>query len=115
MAGLTDREILESCARACGLYEQWAAPDYEVQTIAKGLWCSGMGEGYLWNPLEDDGDCAHMENKCGVTVDCEAGISGFPRLPLPVETFTPGNDTERRRASCIVAARAQIEREKGGA
>ena len=70
------------------------------------------GESYEhFNPLEDDGDCARMENKCGVTPDCHDGHTYLRGLYYG-DTFTPGNDAERRRASCLVVARAQIEKEQ---
>ena len=101
--GLTDRDILEACARACGvdprkLNHAWP------ERFDDDLWC----------PLTDDGDCARMENKCGLVVDC---MTGNVRLwddnhNFIQEFFTPGNDAERRRASCLVVARTQLDEEK---
>lgn len=74
-----------------------------------------LQDGYFgptWNPLKDDGDCARMENKCGVTVECKVGRAYF-KYSRKFEQFTPGNDAERRRASCLAVARAQIEKEAG--
>lgn len=106
MADRTDREILEACARACGeLTQSWYGNDAYFNGVLD-----------RWNPLEDDGDCARMENKCEVSANCRQGTTrAFTDSTIFLESFTPGNNTERRRASCLVVARAQIEREKGGA
>ena len=95
MTDLTDYEILKACARACGMLETPWLFDY-------------------WDALEDDGDCSQMENKCRVVVDCDQGIA-WTWHDGGYGSFTPGDDAERRRASCLVVARAQIEKEKGGA
>jgi hypothetical protein len=65
---MTDRELLELAAKACGLYREWKEPDYEVQWNGNGLWCSGMGKGLLWNPLDDDGDALRLAVKLGMEV-----------------------------------------------
>lgn len=65
-----DRNLLERAARAAGLYEDWPAPDYEVQWNGDGMWCCGMGRGYLWNPLTDDGDALRLAVKLRIGVLC---------------------------------------------
>ena len=57
---MEDREMMELAAKAAGLFDEWPEPDYEVQWNGSGLWCSGMGEGILWNPLTDDGDALRL-------------------------------------------------------
>ena len=105
---LTDREILEACARSRGysLREPFRNGEFRVS--------EHDGLSFAWNPLTDDGDCARMENKCDVDVNCRHGRSIIVRRgeSWPWEDFTPGNDAERRRASCLVVARAQLEKEK---
>jgi hypothetical protein len=88
---LTDREILEACARACG---------YEHPS----------GSALDWNPFTDDGDCFRMETKAGITIDTANGYSANTAGTI-MEDFTPGSDAERRRASCLVVARAQLAKE----
>lgn len=101
MTQLTDREILEACARACGITLRWN-------------YLGTQNANCVFDPLEFDGDCARMENRCGVLVDCEHGVTNEYTGPIWYqEIFTPGNDAERRRASCLVVARAQIEKEAG--
>ena len=101
MTDLTDREILESCARACGVMLRWNYIGTQDARSPK------------FDPLEDDGDCARMENVCGVIIDFNRGrIIKFTQEIAYREDFTPGNDEQRRHASCLVVARAQLAKEK---
>ncbi len=64
MKPLTDKEILEACARAScthfNIEEDWIV-----------LFGEPTPSGFrFWNPLEDDGDCAHMENRYKLYVNC---------------------------------------------
>lgn len=68
---MTDRELLELAAKAAGLYDEWPAPDYEVQVSGEGAWCSGMGTSKLWNPLTDDGDALRLAVKLKLFIDGE--------------------------------------------
>lgn len=107
---LTDREILEACARAMGLPAYWST-DGTVQARPLFVLKCGGGMGTMpyedeWNPLTNDADCFRMENKCGVIVDCSLGRSRIPTFAW--HSFAPFNDAERRRASCLVVARAQL-------
>lgn len=109
MANLTDREILEACARACE--QMYECLDSGVNITGPNGRCVTIPR---WNPLEDDGDCARLETKCGIVVDCQRGLVRTA-CSGQINFFEPGNDAGRRRASCRVVARAQIEKEKGGA
>lgn len=100
MKHLTDKEILEACAKACGLTGMGLCYDTATRSMTD-------YEGFCFDPLTDDGDCARMENKCGVTVECKVGRAHF-KYSRKFESFTPGNDAERRRASCLAVARAQL-------
>lgn len=103
-AELTDQQVLELCARAVELEV--------VESLRTGRFrVRDRGVQFYWNPLTDGGDGAAMENKCGVVVDCWGGES-FERTATYSENFTPGNDLSRRRASCLVVARAQLAKEK---
>lgn len=110
MSELTDREILEACARAKG----YAVCD--PFRIGKFRVARSNGLSFDWNPLKDDGDCALLENKCGLVVNCRSGVAVYESdisfLENIKENFCPGNDAERRRASCLAVARAQLEKEK---
>ena len=64
----------------------------------------------MFDPLEDDGDCFRMENQAGITIDTANGYSTNTAGTI-MEDFTPGNDAERRRASCLVVARMQLAKE----
>lgn len=113
MKPLTDKEILEACARAMeyeGGYlflaggKQGSGFPYHIEGFQ-------LVGGSLWNPLKNSGECFRMENKCGVTVECKVGRAHF-KYSRKFEHFTTGNDEQRRRASCLVVARAQIGKEK---
>lgn len=108
MTTLTDREILEACARACGLTGIGLSYDTSTRSMMD-------YEGFCFDPLTDDGDCARMENKCGVRADCDLGRVRMWRDTdhYLQELFTAGNDVERRRATCLVVARAQLAKEVG--
>ncbi len=116
---LTDPEILELCARACDYpYKYWEGSlHWPVAGFAL-LDSSGTPvSDRRWNPLTDDGDCARMENKCDVAIERNTVIGTahsviYTPLWRVEEAFTPGNDAERRRASCLVVARAQLAKEK---
>lgn len=119
MTDLTGREILEACARACGIDAYWSVDgSRQARPIFVTLCGGGMGTMPYedeWNPIKHDCDCARMENKFGVEMDSLRGrVYRQTVNTLTLELFTPGNNAERRRASCLVVARAQIEKEKGG-
>jgi len=98
---INQRYTLELCARACGYKYS------DLQVIGEtGLCLVGEYKVACWNPLTSDGDCARMENMCELVVNCNQGFvsSGYSQSPFE-EYFTPGNDAERRRASCLVVAR----------
>jgi hypothetical protein len=99
---MDDKTILEACARAT-----WGSVRTDL-TYAQGVVVNG---GQIWNPLADDGDCFRMETKCGVTLVQMLGASPFVAYAGHTKGFTPGNDAERRRASCLVVARAQLAKE----
>jgi hypothetical protein len=105
---LTDREILEACARAVG----FSNFEYSLGTICVELGTRRGDVVRTWNPLTDDGDCFRMENKCGVTLVQMLGASPFAACAGHTKGFTPGDDAERRRASCLVVARAQLAKEQ---
>jgi hypothetical protein len=63
-----DRELLQLAAKAAGLFEEWPAPDYDIQWNGYGLWCSGMGRGELWCPHIDDGDALRLAVKLDLEV-----------------------------------------------
>ncbi|KAF7597684.1 MAG: hypothetical protein CGU29_17240 [Candidatus Dactylopiibacterium carminicum] len=107
MSELTDREILELCAIACGIEYQW-----DTWASAPMMLTPDKFDTQTWNPLTDGNDDASMENKCGVIAGCRYGKSIIPLSSGTIgETFTPGNDAERRRASCLVVARMQQAKE----
>lgn len=108
MTQLTDREILEACARA-------SCTHYNIEEDGIVLFGEPTPSGFrYWNPLAYDCDCARLENRCGVLVDCEHGVTNEYTGPIWYqEIFTPGNDAERRRASCLAVAMAQLAKEAG--
>lgn len=116
---MTDRELLETAAKAAGYNVTYKAKDCYGKK--DGNFYFGVG-GYTpqcWNPLKDDGDGARLEAALGmpvhwwgncVTVNNGAHGSGA------TEFFTEhGGDRQaaRRKASVIAAAAlaAQLGRE----
>lgn len=106
-----DRKLLERAARAAGLYEDWPAPDYEVQWNGDGMWCCGMGRGYLWNPLTDDGDALRLAVRCGIAVyppedpldDATAHVDG-PGSCWISEPVLDGDPCAATRRAIVLAA-----------
>ena len=60
---MTDRELLEAAAKACG---------FKPQGMEDGkLYLYGIQDG--WNPLEDDGDALRLAVVVGMVVSVERG------------------------------------------
>lgn len=69
---MTDRELLESAARAAGIVGQWELDKAFVQE----RWYfnvpydnQNMLTGFEWNPLKDDGDAFRLAVKLKMEVD----------------------------------------------
>lgn len=64
--------------------------------------------GRTWNPFKDDGDCARMENKCGVTPDCTNGafccgrmMARIRELEEELDSYKKAVEEERRNDKTI--------------
>lgn len=102
---MTDREILEYAAKACGMKHLLNAdkhgPEYAEQ----------------WNPLTDDGDCFRMETALGIRMAWGTSlVEAYVYLPdhckeaeICFSRHNGDKNAARRLASCRVAA--QIGRE----
>jgi len=58
---MTDHELLEAAAKAAGILVSWDAyaGDGEEDVLV-------TGDGYVWNPLTDDGDALRLAVKLGI-------------------------------------------------
>jgi hypothetical protein len=63
---MTDRELLEAAAKACGIDGAYgvASDDYYYDGNVEGiLTILPDGQSYVWNPLTDDGDALRLAVK----------------------------------------------------
>lgn len=102
----TDRELLELAAKAAGV----AHIGY-----VNGAKCNGLrvGKGYVWNPLEDDGDAFRLMVYLALPVNPEfgkGGISvGYSTAQVIYDEKWDGSGAQYRRA-IVRAAAAMGER-----
>ena len=102
MSNLTDKEIINACARAYGIQVRWN-------------YIGTQDANNKWDPLEDDGACFRLLNNIRVVVNWgNETVSKWAGDRVIFESFTTYCDETLRRAICRVVARAQIENEKGG-
>lgn len=71
---MDNRELLEMAAKAAGIAGKWTdhyCGDYysEYNGIRGIIVRNEVGNDSVWNPLEDDGDCARMEAKLKLNVE----------------------------------------------
>jgi hypothetical protein len=66
---MTDRELLESAARAAGLTLRWIGDEPSVPYSPEEQERRGGINGYMWNPLTDDGDAFRLAIQLGIMID----------------------------------------------
>ena len=69
---MTDRELLEAAAKACGIDGAYgvASDDYYYDGNVEGiLTILPDGQSYVWNPLTDDGDALRLAVKLELQLD----------------------------------------------
>jgi hypothetical protein len=99
---MTDRELLELAAKACGLEEAKMRIEFNQ-----------------WNPLEDDGDALRLAVKLGISVLIYPACVGtkFPQNKLPIkligtdapyEDISSGQDPLAATRRAITRAAAEI-------
>jgi hypothetical protein len=100
---MTDRELLESAAKAAGLTLEQCSCKVEFKTAHIRDYPTH------WNPLTDDGDALRLAVKCGITVDMhlERVRAYADELPRTAEEFF-GADPYAAARRAIVRAAAEI-------
>lgn len=104
----TDRDLLELAAKASGIEDEFVEDGRPF--LDRGL----------WNPRDDDGDCARMEAALGIDIEwwehyVVATIRHYPSDIFASAAFADcDNDRQaaRRRASLLVAAAIQLSKEQ---
>jgi hypothetical protein len=93
---MTDRELLESAAKACGYdtSHPWNAERLELTPPVNALWIKGGSTG--WDPLDDDGDALRLAVLLHFRIDIHA-------LEVWV-TNQRGHNVTEIVASCLRAA-----------
>ncbi len=78
---MTDRELLEAAAKACGIDGAYgvASDDYYYDGNVEGiLTILPDGQSYVWNPLTDDGDALRLAVKLGLDLEMHGCNSTHP-------------------------------------
>jgi hypothetical protein len=106
---MNDRELLELAAKAAGLSVEFLSHANGLETVTA-LYPqpnNRIADGYLWNPLEDDGDALRLAVKLhiGLTFDtaCDSVVAGLD-LGQSVTAVHQLDDVGTRRAIVRVAA-----------
>lgn len=100
---MTEREILELAAKACG---------QPAERLDVGAWCD-----CAWNPLHDDGDCKRMEAHLsidtkwyGTMLEAYCRCMQFPTIePILVSENFSDHDNDRAEASRWASTRVAAE------
>lgn len=103
---MSEREMLEYAAKACGLRAQWCATSRTMLLLDTES-NAGCEE---WNPKDNSGDGAEMEAKLGIEIkwfeyDCDASVGD--EHTYRTEHYKDHDDEKqpaRRMASLRVAA-----------
>lgn len=101
----TNRELLVLAAKALG----WPNPEIDDDGM---LW-DGEHAVAMWNPLQDDGDCARLETAFGISlswaVDHVAAMHPklFNSVVVYFQDYSGDKNAARRYASTISAAGVQ--------
>lgn len=110
MTAKTDRELLELAARAVGLSLRWVGDASTVPYSPEESAERGGVDGYMWNPLTDDGDAFRL------AVKLQIHATYFPRLGyataatcgLSVDEYAAESDAVPATSRAIVRAAAAI-------
>lgn len=106
---MKDRELLLLAAKALG----WPDPEIDDDGM---LW-DGEHAVSMWNPLQDDGDCARFEAACGIALIWAEDhvVAMHPRLFKSVvvyfHDYYGDKNASRRYASTLAAAEIQRSKE----
>ena len=107
----TKRALLELAAKACRLRIIDTSPPISLYVAS-----DGRRGGLHWNPLTDDGDCAHMEAQLGIETlwrQDRVGVVYIPAIICKYELFSDhaGDKNAARRAASVAVA-AELGRTK---
>jgi hypothetical protein len=112
MTNEADRELLEQAAKAAGLTLRWIGDGPSVPyTPEESAQRNGI-DGYMWNPLIEDGDALRLVVKLNITViKGLAMISGHPIREQFYEEDAVNADPYAATRRAIVRAAAAIGKE----
>lgn len=102
----TDRELLEAAAKAAGMVVEWT---YYVGDGENGQMVTA--DGYVWNPITDDGDAFRLAVKLGMAVSVEFQVGSTAALwgpPTGTVRELHGDDTDAATRRAVVRAAAAI-------
>lgn len=103
----TEREQLDLAAKAC---------DIEIDHWRGGMpmviiWEYGIGECRAWNPKHDDGDCARMEARLGISVWWkEENVIAVRNCEFVVNYADHNGDKNAARRAASLAVATEIGR-----
>lgn len=125
---MSDKELLELAAKACGFGNEfgvaWTEAEYPRNSGRRGALWNGFGHeetAQLWNPLTDDGDALRLAVKLGFNlflsypsgVDAVIGTGVLTCNELPPNYWSAHNgDPYAATRRAIVRAAAEIGRTK---
>lgn len=100
---MTDRELLELAAKAAGIKAKWKEYTNAPPTMV-GMYDEPVCgiDGFLWNPLTDDGDALRLAVRCKIAVN-----------PMTVDGLN--RDQHESTAGCVKRWTSCIERHDGDA
>lgn len=101
---MTDRELLELAAKACGNGAQWDCPERGMMVLTP----DGI-DTMTWNPLADDGDALCLVVKLRLHLGIESNVANawhpndFPNFQTTIFAHH-GEEAATRRAIVMAAA-----------
>lgn len=115
---MSDRELLEAAARACGL------PTLAVGSTGVRVSSDGCKSGFIWNSLTDDGDALRLAVRLRFGIkdfsphdDAENTYVGMVEIwreddddPIYTEWYKAGDDRYAATRKAITRAAAEIGR-----
>lgn len=117
-AQLTDRELLEFAAKACGWVYSWLHNGYNQTSSLRVCYSSNPMEGTRfdkmdWNPLTDDGDAMRLAVEMRMTIDVhlwrdEVQVRAYDKLRGGMYHVDESGETGAATRRAVVRAAAEI-------